>query len=239
MERDIIYHKDCFDGIREIPDKSIDLIVTDPPYDVSTSGGRGSLNTKKKFDVSLKELKDGFDITEGYDIDSFADEVVRVQPSVNAYFFCNKLQIPQYFKTYVERLGCKFEILCWHKNNALPSYSNKYLSDTEYCLYFRKGGYCMPNSYENAQTYWIRPINADDKKLYGHPTIKPIEIIQRLVANSSKEGGLVLDPFMGSGTTAIACLMEKRHFIGYELDPRWHKVANERIKDYKSQLTLF
>lgn len=70
-----------------------------------------------------------------------------------------------------------------------------------------------PNSYEDATTIWHRPSNFKDNKKYGHPTIKPLDIISTLVRNSSKEGELVLDPFMGSGTTAVACKMQNRNFI--------------------------
>ena len=59
---------------------------------------------------------------------------------INIYLWCNKAQIPQYFNFYVNDLKCRFDILCWHKTNAIPTYSNKYLSDTEYLLYFHKNG---------------------------------------------------------------------------------------------------
>jgi len=150
---------------------------------------------------------------------------------VNIYLWCNKKQIPEYFDFYVEKLKCKFDIICWHKSNALPTYSNKYLSDTEYCLYFRKGrGKCFPENYDDAKTFYVEPINATDKKLYGHPTIKPLHMIEALVKNSSREGDVVLDPFMGSGTTGVACRMHNRDFIGMEINKDFFDTAQKRIE---------
>ena len=73
----------------------------------------------------------------------------------------------------------------------------------------------------------------------GTPTIKPLNIIQTLIVNSSNECQTVLDPFMGSGTTAVACIKEKRHFIGFELNKEYYDKACQRIDAYQRQLTLF
>ena len=151
---------------------------------------------------------------------------------INIYFWCNKVQIPDYLSFYVGKHKCKFDILCWHKTNALPTYSNKYLSDTEYLLYFRKGkGKCFPESYEDAKTFYIAPINHKDKKLYGHPTIKPLDFTESIIRNSSRESQLILDPFMGSGTTGVAALQNNRNFIGIELDENYFKIAQQRINE--------
>lgn len=237
-----IYNVDCFEFIKTLPDGSIDLIITDPPYLISPINDGGSVNKNRAFNKILQtSLKATQDITLGYDIDNFANEVERLQGgNINAYFWCNKLQIPQYFKTCVERLGCKFDILCWHKSNPMPTYSNKYLADTEYCLYFHKGkGKTRPESYNDARTFWLQPINQKDKKEWGHPTIKPLNIIDAIVRNSSEVGGVVLDPFIGSGTTGVACCMNGRSFIGCEINETYFEIAKQRIKDYELNLRLF
>lgn len=187
------------------------------------------MNNIKKFNQSLKDLvKAG--ITEGYNIERFGNEFIRVMKEINIYLWCNKVQIPDYFTFYVENHRCKFDILCWHKTNALPTYSNKYLSDTEYLLYFRKGkGKCFPQSYEDAKTFYLAPINHKDKKEWGHPTIKPLDITEKIIRNSSREGQTILDPFMGPGTTGVACKRLGRKFIGIELDETYFNTAKERI----------
>ena len=225
-----IYNDDCLSIIKQLPDNSIDLIATDPPYDIPSINGGGSINNIKKLNKSLNDLKT-IDITNGYDIEMFGKEFVRVLKDINIYFWCNKKQIVDYFNFYVNKLGCKYDIICWHKTNALPTYSNKYLSDTEYLLYFRKGkGHCFPQSYEDAQTYYIAPINHKDKKEWGHPTIKPLDITERIVRNSSRETDTILDPFMGSGTTGVACKNLNRNFIGIELEKSYFDVAKRRLE---------
>ena len=175
-------------------------------------------------------------INKGYDIETFNTEFVRVMKNINIYIWCNKTQIPEYFNFYVNKLGCKFDILRWEKTNALPTYSNKYLSDTEFCLYFRKGGMCKPNSYEDAKTYYVAPLNQKDKKIWGHPTIKPLDFTEKLIRNSSKEGEIVLDPFMGSGTTCVGAQNLKREFIGIEINPEYFEIAFKRIKENKERI---
>lgn len=125
------------------------------------------------------------------------------------------------------------DILVWNKTNAMPLFNNKYMTDKEYCLYFRKGGYCNPQCYEDAKTVFYLPINSKDKKKWIHPTIKPLSIIRTLIRNSSKEGDLVLDCFLGSGTTAVASILEKRNYIGIELNKKYYDISIQRINEIK------
>lgn len=235
-----LYNTDCLETLKDIPSHSVDLVVTDPPYEVSASNGGGICNTVMHLNRSLESLVD-LNIDKGYDFEAVNRELVRVMRNINIYLWCNKLQIPKYFNFYVDSLGCKFDILRWEKTNPIPTYHNKYLTDTEFCLYFRKGGLCCPGSYEDAKTYYSAPINAKDKKLWKHPTIKPLEIIERLVRNSSREGETVLDPFMGSGTTGVACRNLGRNFIGCEINREYFDIADRRInsEEDREQLELF
>ena len=225
-----LINQDCIEGMRKLEDSSVDLIVADPPYDIEAINYGGSVNNIKKLNQSLQDLKKA-DLIKGYDIVAFGEEALRVMNEINIYFWCNKKQIPTYFDFYVNKYKCTFGILAWHKTNALPTYSNKYLSDTEYLLYFRKGkGKCFPQSYEDAKTFYVAPINHKDKKKWGHPTIKPLDITEKIIRNSTREGQLVLDPFSGSGTTAIACINNNRNFIGFELDEDYYDIAVKRIE---------
>ena len=215
----------------------IDLVLTDPPYDLPSWRGGGFMNEKNV----RKEWRNEIDVenlSRSYDIDKYADLLYKVQGGkINAYFFCNKLQIPQYFKTYVERYKCRFDILSWHKNNAMPTFKGKYLTDTEYVLYFRNKGGCNPQCYDDAKTYWIKNINVEDKKKYGHPTCKPLDIVRTLIRNSSKMGDLVFDGFLGSGTTRVACYIEERNFIGCELDKNFFQIQEMRFKNDTQELS--
>lgn len=228
-----LYNDDCF---RLIPTlNNIDLIIADPPYKFSSDKIRtncgGTVNKLGKFDISLLSLNDK-NLINSYDIEKFGNLILNLQKELNVYFWCNKNQIPEYLDFYVNKNKCKFDLICWHKPNALPTYSNKYLTDTEYLLYFHNGkGKCFPQNYQDATTYYIAPINHIDKKKYNHPTIKPLDITMKIIRNSSKEGQTILDPFMGSGTTGVACKKLNRNFIGVELAKDYYNIAERRINE--------
>ncbi len=232
MEVNKIYNEDCLVGLKKIPDNSIDLVLIDPPYDICTAGGKKG-NDKLSHDIMKleKELIDN-NLVSSFDI-KVLDEIVRVMKGINIYIWCNARQIPMYIKYFNLQLQCKLEVVIWGKTNPIPLFSNKYMNDKEYCLYFRKDGYCKPKSYEDAKSIYISKANVEDKKKYQHPTIKPLELIRRLIRNSSKENDLVLDCFLGSGTTAVACVLENRKYIGFEINKKYFDIANKRILETK------
>ena len=174
-------------------------------------------------------------LVNGYDY-VILDELVRVMKTINIYIWCSKKQLLFYFDYFVKKLGCNYEVLLWNKTNAMPLYSNTYLSDKDYCLYFRNKGYCKPKSYSDARTVCFSTTNMSDKKRYGHPTIKPLEFIRKIIRNSSVEGDVVLDSFMGSGTTAVACILENRNYIGFEVNKKYYDIALKRIEETKKEM---
>jgi len=218
------YHGDCLDILPTL--EKVDLVLTDPPYLIkNTNSGKSSRLCK-----SIQKMNDEIesaDITSGVS-NEFIDLVK--QDKTNFYVWCNGKQIPQYLNKFIG-LGCNFDILIWNKTNAMPLFSNKYLTDKEYCLYFKNGNLCHPVNYEDAKTVFYQPINVMDKKEYNHPTIKPLNIIRTLVRNSSKEGEFVLDMFGGSGTTAVACIKENRRCIIIEKDKEYFDIMCQRIED--------
>ena len=217
-----LYNDDCFKILKDIPDKSVDLVIIDPPYQIVAGGGGGAFGSNKRdYHKAIKTLSDGI-------TNNVLDELVRVMKKVNIYIWCNKNQLKQ-FINYFEGLGATTDLLTWHKTNPIPTCNNKYLSDTEYLLYFRKDGVPMYGNYTTKKKYYVSATNVEDKKLYKHPTIKPLYIIKNLVINSSLENDTVLDCFMGSGTTGVACKELNRNFIGVEIDEEYFKIAEERI----------
>ena len=216
---------DCLEVLKTIPDKSVDLVVMDPPYLKKGNGyycGGGAFGSKnRQYHSSLD--KNG--LLDGISSDVL-DGLIRVMKNVNIYIWCNKEQIKDYinyFKDY------NMELLTWHKTNPVPTCNNKYLSDTEYLLFFRESGVKIYGSYQTKKKFYVTPINKSDKEKYGHPTIKPLDIIKNLIINSSKRGGVILDPFMGSGTTGVACKELGRDFIGVEIDEKYFNIAKDRI----------
>ena len=216
---------DSYKLVKEIPDKSIDLIIIDPPYDIESVTGGGMLKEKRLVN-SMQHLSD-MDLDVGIDEDIF-EEMLRILKKPNIYIWTNKKMIPKILNYFVIKMGFTFEIISWHKTNALPLCGGKYLTDTEYCIYI-KDGVKLNTTYDTAKTYYNLPINIKDKQLYGHPTIKPIEIIKNFIINSSSEGEIVLDLFLGSGTTAVASKELNRKFLGFEINEEYYNIAVDRL----------
>ena len=229
LEINNIYHLDCLKGMQKIKEQGmkVDLIVTDPPYYIKEIKAGGSSRLAKQKQQVSDELYNN-NLTAG-----IAEECLNLMWALmktpNIYVWCNGAQIVQYLDFFVNKHSCSFEILIWSKTNPMPLFSNKYLADKEYCIYFRKGGYCKPIRYETARTVYHQPLNVKDKRLYNHPTIKPLNIITNIILNSSKENDTILDPFMGSGTTAEACIRLKRNYIGFEINKNYFEASQRRL----------
>lgn len=130
---------------------------------------------------------------------------------------------------YVKEKKCNFEIIIWGKNDPTPFTCGHYLKDKEYCLLFWGKGVKLKGTFETMRTIYISNKNKEDGKLYDHPTIKPLNIIKNLILNSTEKGDVVLDCFMGSGTTGVACKELGRDFIGIEIDKKYYDIAVDRI----------
>ena len=220
IKADGIYFGDAYELIKHIPDGSVDLILTDPPYDFGGTSF-GGLTKKMKYTGEFKDFITGYDY-------SLLTEMRRVMKKVNIYLWCNKAQI----KTYLEFFhGCNFEVIIWGKSNPPPFTNGHYLKDKEYCLYFWEKGVKVHPTYETGKTVYLSKTNVKDKKSYGHPTIKPLQIIKNLELNSSERGGTILDPMMGSGTTCVAAKELGRKYIGFEIDRGYFEIAKRRIEE--------
>ena len=237
IELDKIYNMDCLEGMKQIPNNSVDLIITDPPYEFVGNkekyGGRGAFGSiGREYHSELENAG----IIGGFDRSAIMEECKRIMKKVNIYIWCSKEQIKWYLNFFDDY---NMELLSWHKTNPIPTCCNKYLSDTEYLLFFREKGVKLYGDFNSKKKYWLQPVNKTDKELYGHPTIKPLNIIRTLVLNSSLEEQIVCDPFMGSGTTAVACMLANRRYLGFELNKDYYNKSMERINKEKMQLSLF
>lgn len=223
MEKDVIYNGDCIDGMRFIADESIDLIVTDPPYLMSYKTGRRKDKTHK-FCTEIQGDNNP-DLIRDY-----IKECYRIMKNDTAcYIFCNVNKV-DVFKKELEGVGFNVKnMIIWVKNNhtagdLVAQYGKKY----EIIFYVNKGRCPIRNG--RITDVWEFPkVSGKDQV---HQNQKPVEIIKQCIEKSSDPGALVFDGFMGSGTTAIACLETGRHYVGYELDPEYYKIARDRILDY-------
>ncbi len=228
---------DAYELIKEVKDKSIDLIITDPPYDIEGLHGSGIIKVRKKSfhkELISKNLDKGLN-------SAILADFCRVMKKINIYIWCNKEQILQYLNYFVKGKNCNYEIIIWAKEDPIPFCGTHYLIDKEYCLYFWEQGAPVKIPYERGKTVFIGRKNILDKNDYGHPTIKPIDIIETLILNSSKEGDIILDSFVGFGTTALAAKHTKRSFIGFEIDDEYYKIASDRLRgiNKRGELNLF
>ena len=221
---------DCLELLKKIPDNTIDLVITDPPYEIVPGGAGGAFGSKNRnyheqYSVldNEKNRKNGIRCT-GFDI-AILDEICRCMKKINIYIWCSKLQIRKLLD-YFEDRDCVIDILTWHKTNPTPTCNNTYLSDTEYLIFAREKGVKLYGTYATKKKFYVSPTNKADKKKYGHPTIKPIDITKNIIINSSVEGDTVLDPYMGSGTVGDACVCTNRNFVGFEIEKEAKKVMS-------------
>lgn len=217
-----LLYGDCLEIIKSLPDKSVDMVLTDPPYKIETSGGGIYKQEGKKYIKDIEQISNGFS-------EEILNQCCRVMKKINIYIFCSQKQIIPLLDFFVKKKKCNWNIISWHKSNPVPACGNKYLTDTEYIMYFREKGVRVYGSYETKRTWYLTPLNTKEKKKYGHPTIKPVDILKNLILNSSVKQDIILDPFMGSGSTGVACINTGREFIGIELSGYYYKVAQERI----------
>ena len=219
---------DCYELIKNIPDKSIDLVITDPPYLLETDGA-GMFGKKADNYGGQRYVMKNIDFMKDGIKTEILDELCRVLKKINIYIWCSQKQIPILLEYFVKGKKCNWNIICWHKTNPTPTCGNKYLTDTEYCLFFREKGVKVYGEYSTKRTFYVTQKNLEDKKLFQHPTIKPLDIIKNLIINSSAAGGVILDTFCGSGTTCLAAKELGRKYIGIEINPEYHKIATNRV----------
>lgn len=217
-----IYNMDCMEGLKLLDDNSIDLVVIDPPYLLNLTKIKKT-TTLNNYANDLLKLKDGFDL-------KVLDLLIQKMKKINIYIYCSKRQVKDLLNYFSDK-NCNHEILTWHKMNPSPLTNNNYLPDTEYILFFRERGVRLYGNYHTKRKYYISGTNQVDKKKYKHPTIKPLQLIEYHIENSSREGDIVLDCFAGSGTTLVGAINKNRRYIGFEIDKNYYEIAKRRVAE--------
>lgn len=248
---------DCYELIKQIPDKSIDCIYVDVPY-LYKQGGAGTSEianraTKNKIELmgkhklydKQKSNKENLriamnyinrnidlinsDITNGFDYKTFIKESFRIMKKCNIFIWCSQMQILDIMNELNKYTKNTITILVWCKTNPIPTTNNLWLSDVEYCLYVRDSGIHLNDGYELKSKWYISTTNQEDKDKFKHPTIKPLELVKRHILHTTQPNDIVLDCFCGSGTTCLACKETDRRYIGMEIDPDYYKIAVDRL----------
>lgn len=213
-----IINADCMDILKQLPDKCIDLVLTDPPY--------GGVNRKTN---GLRNLDKGVADIVDFDFNEWLNQVVRVCRG-SVYIWCGHEQISDIFKK-LNTNNFSTRLLIWEKTNPSPMNGQCiWLSGIEPCVYGKLGGATYNGFCQNTV------IRYPTEKNTIHATQKPLDLFQKLINISSKENDLVLDCFSGSGTTAIACHKLHRRFICIEKDPEYAKASIKRLENEKKQL---
>ncbi len=246
-----LYCADCFETLKNIPDNTFDMVFADPPYMLSNGGitcqnGQVVSVNKGDWDKS-KGLKEDFEFHK-----QWLEACKRVLKPNGTLWVSG---------TYHSIYACGFAMqllgyhilndISWFKPNASPNMSCRYFTASHETLIwarkdknskhvfnydkmkngdFPKDFLKKPNT--QMRSVWAIGTPTKSEKIYGkHPTQKPLELLERIVLASTNEGDLILDPFMGSGTTGVAAIKWGRKFVGIDKEQEYIDLANKRIYD--------
>lgn len=218
-----LFNGDCLEVMKGIPDSSVDCVITDPPYKVS-SGGKPKSKDQPSGILSKNDGK----IFKHNDLkeEDWFPEIYRVlRAGSHCYIMTNALNLERYLTLARNNGFLLHNLLVWEKNNCTPN--RWYMKNCEYTLFLRKGKAKRINNVGSSKT--VHKFKNERNK--EHPTEKPLELMKMYVENSSNEGDVVLDFTMGSGNTGVACKNLNRKFIGIELDETYFNIAKERIEN--------
>ena len=223
-----LYCDDYKNILKQLPDNSVDLIITDPPYKTTKRGISKNTNTGG---LVRSELGKQGKIFEHNDvpIKVFVPELYRVlKEGSHCYIMTNHVNLQEMLNTCTESGFHFIKCLIWDKGNKIMGQC--YMSQFEYILFLRKGKHKKINNCGTSDILSIPNKKTKDENGKNlHDTEKPVDLMKILVENSSNESDLVLDPFMGIGSTGLACLNTDRKFIGIELDEKYFNIAKERL----------
>ena len=218
-----LYNGDCLELMKNIPDDSVDLVLTDPPYLCDYSRH----DSKSRFSKKIKNDENN-SANEGM-IEKYLQECHRIMKDNTAiYFFCNYKKI-DFFKQQIEIAGFNLKnIIIWDKQkNGMGDLSTTFGYSYEFIIFASKGqpkirGKRISDVWQFAR---VKP------KEQEHQNQKPVDLLIQAIEKSSDEGAVVFDGFMGSGSCGVACINANRNFIGIELDKGYFEIAEKRINE--------
>ena len=243
-----IYNEDCLETLNKIKDDSIDCVITSPPYNMNLrirNGKYCSRQIVKELSTKYSNFNDNLPIDE---YNKFHSKVLKELLRVSKVVFYN-IQIVTGSKRSIFKMIGDFneqlkDIIVWNKGVSQPAMHQQVLNkQTELILVFETD-YPISRQFKYANfkrgtlsDIWnIKRENTTNK---NHSATFPLNLIRKILINFTNENNIIYDPFMGTGTTAIACLIEKRKFIGSEIDKDYCNVALKRIEQHKAQMRLF
>lgn len=255
METDKIYNMDCIEGMKQIPDASVDTIIADPPFMISREATITRSRNPKKYkfvDKDISMMFGDWDVFETEDkfwefTFKWMNEANRVlRKGGHFIIFFDKFKITPIIEWARKNGYIPRQPLYWIKTNPVPMAKKvSFMNAVSLIIWLTKGSTSRKYAkfhYELGQhkDYILAPIcGGKERYEFGsHPTQKPLSVINWLMEYLTDKDDLVLDPFMGSGTTAVSAKSLGRHFIGFELEKKYYDIANNRLKKYMEQTNL-
>ncbi|MEG2684462.1 MAG: site-specific DNA-methyltransferase [Erysipelotrichaceae bacterium] len=218
---------DSLEYIKGLDDNSLDHIITDPPYNISKDN---NFKTMGRAGIDFGEWDKGFDLTTWINLVSN-----KIKKGGNIVIF-NDWKNLSYICEALENNGFEVkDMIRWEKSNPMPrNRDRRFIVDYETAIWAVKKG--AKWTFNRLNDTYDRPLiecgltPKSEKEQGNHPTQKPVYVMEWLVKHLSNEGDIIFDPFMGSGSTGVACIKNNRKFIGSELDEAYFNISEERIK---------
>lgn len=213
---------DCLEVMKSIPDKSIDLVLTDPPYNIARNN---NFSTMGRAGIDFGEWDKGFDLF------SYIDEVSRILKKDGSFVVFNAWRNLGAIADYAETQGFETkDMIRLEKSNPMPrNRDRRYITDYECAIWLVKKGAKWTFNRQNSK--YQRPKFVANIESGLHPTQKNLGLMQELIKIHSNQEDIVIDPFMGSGTTGVACKNLNRKFIGIEKELKYFEIAKKRIEE--------
>lgn len=234
----LILKGDCIKTMHSIPDGSIDSIITDPPYNIGLFMHERNTNLKKMRENQFAYA--GWDNMEYREwkrnMSRFLTQCARLlKKRGSLIIFMSVIKVADIIDLATKK-GFYYKTTgVWHKTNPMPRNMNlQFVNSTECWIYFIYNGTSgtFNNNGEVKHDFLESSVcPASEKRFGNHPTQKPLKILKELITCVSNPNDLILDPFMGSGSTCVACAELGRRYIGIELEDKYYEIANKRIQN--------
>ena len=235
MNKVQLYNDDCLKVLPELIQEGVkvDMILSDIPYEFDLNGGCTGKMAKR-----AKKVKDSIrDISNGIDYDTTFNYFMQICNIPNFLIFCSNKQISKIMGWFEDK-GLAVTLLVWHKTNAIPCCNLTYISDLEFIVYVRGKGAYWNNDLPMAMKSKVFTSPMTPSINRQHPAQKRIDQLDRYIQLHSKEDDTILDAFMGSGTTGVSAVKNKRNFIGIEIDNKYFDIAKLNINAENKQTQL-
>jgi site-specific DNA-methyltransferase (adenine-specific) len=214
---------DCLEVMKNIPDKSVDLVIADSPYNISKKNNFATMERYNQYK--------GMDFGEwdkNFNQISWIETTIRIMKNPSSIIIFNSWQNLKLISDELEKFGLSTKrILVIRKTNPMPINRDRLFTNSfEFCLWATKGSHWTFNREGHFETGYFECKNNGVTK---HPTEKNINVIKKIIKVLSNKNDVIIDPFLGSGTTAVACKSLGRRYIGIEISPKYCEIAKARV----------